>query len=195
VAGAANPREPFSVHAIENGSRFRLEAIVDRADLRTLVDFNYWARDRMLAAVEPLTADQYLRDLGNSFRSVRDTVVHTYSAEWVWYTRWQGESPTAPIPFDTFPDLASLWTAWRELERSIRGFVDGLDDAALARVLDYRLMNGQPGRSAYWQMIQHVVNHGSYHRGQVTTLLRQLGAPPPKSTDLIAYYREKAEAK
>jgi uncharacterized damage-inducible protein DinB len=168
---------------------------VDRADLRTLVDFNYWARDRMLAAVEPLTADQFLRDLGNSFRSVRDTVVHTYSAEWVWYTRWQGESPTAPIPFDKFPDLGSLWTAWRELERSIRGFVDGLDDAALARVLDYRLMNGQPGRSAYWQMIQHVVNHGSYHRGQVTTMLRQLGAPPPKSTDLIAYYREKAEAK
>ena len=168
---------------------------MDRADLRTLVDFNYWARDRMLAAVEPLTADQYLRDLGNSFRSVRDTVVHTYSAEWVWYTRWQGESPTAPIPFDRFPDLASLWTAWRELEGSIRRFVDGLDDAALARVLDYRLMNGQPGRSAYWQMIQHVVNHGSYHRGQVTTMLRQLSAPPPKSTDLIAYYREKAEAK
>jgi uncharacterized damage-inducible protein DinB len=168
---------------------------VDRADLRTLVDFNYWARDRMLAAVEPLTADQYLRDLGNSFRSVRDTVVHTYSAEWVWYTRWQGESPTAPIPFDRFPDLAGLWTAWRELERSIRVFVDGLDEAALARVLDYRLMNGQPGRSAYWQMIQHVVNHGSYHRGQVTTMLRQLGAKPPKSTDLIAYYREKAEAK
>jgi uncharacterized damage-inducible protein DinB len=159
------------------------------------VDFNYWARDRMLAAVEPLTADQYLRDLGNSFRSIRDTVVHTYSAEWVWYTRWQGESPTAPIPFDKFPDLAGLWTAWRELERSIRGFVDGLDDTALARLLDYRLMNGQPGRSAYWQMIQHVVNHGSYHRGQVTTMLRQLGAPPPKSTDLIAYYREKAEAK
>ena len=168
---------------------------MDRADLRTLVDFNYWARDRMLVAVEPLPADQYVRDLGNSFRSIRDTVVHTYSAEWVWYTRWQGESPTAPIPFDRFPDLAGLGTAWRELERSIRGFVDGLDDAAFARVLDYRLMNGQPGRSAYWQMIQHVVNHGSYHRGQVTTMLRQLGAPPPKSTDLIAYYREKAEAK
>ena len=149
----------------------------------------------MLAAVEPLTADQYLRDLGNSFRSIRDTVVHTYSAEWVWYTRWQGESPTAPIPFDKFPDLAGLWTAWRELEGSIRRFVDGLNDAALARVLDYRLMNGQPGRSAYWQMVQHVVNHGSYHRGQVTTMLRQLGAAPPKSTDLIAYYREKAEAK
>jgi uncharacterized damage-inducible protein DinB len=148
----------------------------------------------MLAAIEPLSADQYVKDLGNSFRSVRDTVVHVYSAEWVWYSRWQGTSPTAPIPFDRFPDLAGLSAAWRELERLIREFVDGLDEAGLARVIDYRLMNGQPGRSAFWQMIQHVVNHGSYHRGQITTMLRQLGAAPPKSTDLIAYYREKAEA-
>lgn len=168
---------------------------MDRTDLRTLVDFNYWARDRMLAAVEPLPVDQYLRDLGNSFRSVRDTVVHMYSAEWVWYTRWQGSSPTAPIPFDAFPDLAGLSSAWRDLERGIRAFVDGLDDDGLARAIDYRLMNGQPGRAPFWQMIQHVVNHGTYHRGQITTMLRQLGAPPPKSTDLIAYYREKAEAK
>ena len=167
---------------------------MDRADLRTLVDFNYWAHGRMLAAIEPLPADEYVKDLGNSFRSVRDTVVHVYSAEWVWYSRWQGTSPTAPIPFDRFPDLAGLSTAWRELERGIRGFVDGLDEAGLARVIDYRLMNGQPGRSAFWQMIQHVVNHGSYHRGQITTMLRQLGAAPPKSTDLIVYYRERAEA-
>jgi uncharacterized damage-inducible protein DinB len=44
-------------------------------------------------------------------------------------------------------------------------------------------------------MLQHVVNHGSYHRGQVTTLLRQLGAPAPKSVDLIAFYRERAAAR
>ena len=45
-------------------------------------------------------------------------------------------------------------------------------------------------RSVLWHMLQHVVNHATYHRGQVTTLLRQLGAAPPKSMDLIAYYRE-----
>ena len=59
-------------------------------------------------------------------------------------------------------------------------------------MLDYRLLNGQPGRSTFWHMVQHVVNHGTYHRGQVTTMLRQLGAAPPKALDLIAYYREAA---
>ena len=165
---------------------------MDRADLRTLLDFNYWARDRMLSAVEPLSSEQYARDLGNSFRSVRDTLVHMYSAEWVWYTRWQGTSPTEPVPFDRFADLAGLTAAWRMLETDIRTFVDGLDDQAIGGAIDYRLMNGQPGRSLVWQMVQHVVNHGSYHRGQITTMLRQLGAQAPKSTDLIAFYRERA---
>jgi uncharacterized damage-inducible protein DinB len=160
-------------------------------DLKALVDFNYWARDRTLDAVAALTPEQYTRDLGNSFKSVRDTLVHTYSAEWVWHSRWLGTSPTAPLKFDDYPDLAALQSAWHELEGQNRALIDAEDDRSLLRVVDYRLMNGQPGRSAFWQMVQHVVNHGTYHRGQVTTMLRQLGAAPPKSTDLIAYYREK----
>lgn len=164
---------------------------MNRDDVRTLVDFNYWARDRMLAAVEALSPEQYTKDMGNSFKSLRDTLVHMYSAEWIWLTRWQGTSPTAPIPFDRFANLAELAAAWRELESQIRSLVDGLDAAGLEREHDYRLMNGQPGRSVFWHMLQHVVNHGTYHRGQVVTMLRQLGLPPGKSTDLIAFYRER----
>ena len=165
---------------------------MNRSDVALLVDYNYWGRDRALDAVSGLDAEKYTRDLGNSFKSIRDTLTHTYSAEWVWYTRWHGESPTSPIPMDRFPDLAALTTAWRELEGKIRAFIASQDDAGLARTMSYRLMNGQPGSSVLWQMIQHVVNHGSYHRGQITTMLRQLGAAPPKSTDLITFYRERA---
>jgi uncharacterized damage-inducible protein DinB len=57
-------------------------------------------------------------------------------------------------------------------------------------VIEYRTLDGQPGSSAYWQMIVHLVNHGSYHRGQVATLLRQLGAVPAQSTDMIVFFRE-----
>ena len=70
-------------------------------------------------------------------------------------------------------------------------FVDGLDAAGLGRTLTYRAFNGQSATLPYWQMLQHVVNHGSYHRGQVTTLLRQLGAAPPQGMDLVAFYRER----
>ena len=73
----------------------------------------------------------------------------------------------------------------------MRGFATGLTDQRVAEAMDYRLLSGQGGRSPLWQMMQHMVNHASYHRGQVTTMLRQLGAAPPKSLDLITFYRER----
>jgi uncharacterized damage-inducible protein DinB len=164
-------------------------------DIRTLIDYNYWARDRVLDAVEPLTPEQFTRDMGNSFRSVRDTLAHMYAAEWIWYSRWVGESPTALPPADKFPDLASLRGEWHELEAKIRALFDGLDDRGIERVVEYKSPTFGPGASVLWQMLQHVVNHGSYHRGQVTTLLRQLGATPPKSTDLIGFYRQRTAAR
>jgi uncharacterized damage-inducible protein DinB len=160
-------------------------------DLQTLVDYHYWARDRLLQAVETLTPEQYDKDLGSSFKSVRDTLTHIYAAEWAWYSRWHGESPTSLIPSDRFADLAALRSAWADHEKRMRAFVDGLTDQDASRVLAYTLMSGDAGASPIWQMVQHVVNHASYHRGQITTMLRQLGVKPAKSMDMIAYYRVK----
>ena len=64
-------------------------------DLQTMLDYHYWARDRMLHALEPLSPDDYNRNLGSSFTSIRETATHVYAAEWAWYMRWRGESPTA----------------------------------------------------------------------------------------------------
>jgi uncharacterized damage-inducible protein DinB len=158
-------------------------------DLNTLLDYHYWARDRMFDALESLTPEQATRDMGGSFRSIRDTVTHLYAAEWAWYSRWLGAPPTALLPADTFADLAAVRRAWAELETKLRAFVAELGEGGVARVFEYKLLSGQPGASPFWQMLQHVVNHASYHRGQVTTMLRQLGAQPPKSLDMIAFYR------
>jgi uncharacterized damage-inducible protein DinB len=160
-------------------------------DLHTLVDYHYWARDRVLDAAAALSPEQYTQDLGSSFRSVRDTLVHLYSAEWNWYSRWQGQSPTSMLSPDLYPDVSSIRGPWSENEAGIRTFVDALGEDGINRVIEYKLLNGQPGATVFWQMLQHVVNHGSYHRGQVTTLLRQLGARPGKSMDMIAFYRER----
>ena len=158
-------------------------------DLRTLVDYHYWARDRLLEAVEPLMPEQFNRDLGSSFKSVRETAVHIYAAEWAWHARWQGQSPTALLSIDRFPDVASIRAAWTAHEATMRAFLEGQGEDGIARVFEYKLLSGQTGSSPFWHMLQHVVNHASYHRGQVTTMLRQLGAQPGKSMDMIAYYR------
>ena len=163
------------------------------ADLRELVDYTYWARDRIVDAVGTLTPEQYSRAMGNRFPSIRETLVHVYSAEWVWLSRWQGVSPAAGLSPDRWPDLASLVTSWRELEAKIRAVVGGVSDAGIGRVIEYKLLSGQPGKSSFGSMVQHVVNHGTYHRGQITTMLRQMGAAPPKSTDFITFARDRQD--
>ena len=165
---------------------------MNQRDLQTLLDYHYWARDRVLEAVEKLTPEQFTRDLGSSFKSVRDTLVHTYSAEWAWHSRWRGVSPTALLKADDFPDVPAIRTSWMDLEKNVRGFLADGGDAGVGRVIEYKLLSGQPGASPLWQMLQHMVNHASYHRGQVTTMLRQLGTAPAKSMDMIGFYREQA---
>jgi uncharacterized damage-inducible protein DinB len=162
------------------------------SDLQTLVEYHYWARDRLLEAVAPLTPDEWRRDLGSSFKSVHETVAHIYGAEWAWHQRWLGQSPTALFPAEKVADVARVREAWTELEANVRPFLARLGEDGISRVFDYTLLNGTPGSSPFWQMLQHIVNHASYHRGQVTTMLRQLGVPPGKSMDLIAYYRTRA---
>jgi uncharacterized damage-inducible protein DinB len=161
-------------------------------ELRMLVDYHYWARDRVLDAASALTVDQFTQKMGSSFGSVRDTLVHLYSAEWAWCSRWNGVSPTAHQSPDLFPDLATLRTKWNELESKVRAVVDRMGRDGLDQTVEYTMFNGDRRASVFWQMMQHVVNHGSYHRGQVTTMIRQLAAPPPESMDLITFYRVRA---
>ena len=139
-------------------------------ELRTLVDYHYWARDRLLDAVDRLSSEQLNEDLGNSFPSIRDTLVHLYGADRVWCDRWEREPPRGmPDPVG-FPDVPSIRRAWGEQERKIRAVLERL---------------GEEG-----------VGHGGadLRRGQVTTMLRQLEQPPPASMDLITFYRERNAA-
>ena len=164
-----------------------------REDAVNLVDYHYWARDRTLDGVGILTPEQYTQDLASSFTSIRDTLVHMYGAELTWYLRWVGTSPTTPPDPAQFPDVTALRTAWKSQEQKIRLLVDSLASAnELDRKLRYRTFDGQAMESLFSHMLQHVVNHASYHRGQITTMLRQLGAPAPKPQDLIRFYRERA---
>ena len=163
-----------------------------REALLALLDFHYWARDRLLDAVERLTPDQFRRDLGSSFGSVRDTLVHLVSAEWAWCSRWQGESPTGHLAATDLETASDIRRRWNEEEARVRTFVARLASDELNRVIEYAMFGGAPSRPVCWHTLQHVVNHATYHRGQVTAMLRQLGAEPPRNQDLITFYRKRA---
>ena len=161
-------------------------------ELQTLLEYHYWARDRVLDAIAPLTNEQLTGDRGNSFPSILATVAHLVGADWVWCTRWEGDySPAALPPVSELPTLEAARAAWRAEEQRIRALVARLGDDGIQRPLEYTRFDGKREAMPFWQMFQHLVNHGSYHRGQITTMLRQLKMPPPKALDLIAFYRER----
>lgn len=160
-------------------------------EIRELYEYNRWANHRVLEAASGLTAEEFARDLRSSFPSVRDTLVHILGAEWIWLSRWQGTSPSGlPDSWD-LSTLEAIRAHWSEVEREQMAFIAGLDEESLGRIAAYRNMKGEAFASPLWPMLRHVVNHSTYHRGQVTTLLRQLGAETV-GTDLIAFYRERA---
>ncbi len=161
--------------------------------LRLLYLYNQWANRRTLEACAALTPEQFNQALGSSFSSVRDTVAHMYGAEWAWYERLFGRAPTSLLAGAPIPDLAGLRQKFEEQDTRLIDYVSKLSASDLDRVLEYKNLAGKELSNPLWQVFQHLANHGTYHRGQVTTMLRQLGAKP-LSTDLIAFYREQAES-
>ena len=163
---------------------------MDFDQLQMLVDYHYWGRDRVLDCAAALTPEQFTRDMANSFGSVRDTLVHIYGADWLWRERWEGRSHDGLPAADGFPDVASIRAAWADEEKRLRAHVERLGPSGVLEPARYT-RNGVSQAQPFWQTLQHVVNHGTYHRGQVVTLLRQLGAPVT-AMDLIVFYRERA---
>jgi len=162
-------------------------------EMRVLYDYNAWANRRQLEAASKVTTEEFLRPMGSSFGSLCDTLAHIYGAEWVWLERFQGKSPSALPDVTQFHDVTGLREKWLEHEARLLDFVGKLTQEDLERVMEYKTLKFGVYRNMLWQSMQHVVNHGTYHRGQVTTLLRQLNAQPIL-TDLMHFYRERAAA-
>jgi uncharacterized damage-inducible protein DinB len=169
-----------------------MTASVDQQSLREITElyaYNAWANQRVLGAVARLSADDFGRDLKNSFPSVRDTLAHILGGEWVWLSRWKGKSPTSfPVEWDVSTH-AQLIERWQPVAADQRAFLDALTPESLNKPITYTTFAGQAFTNPLWQLMRHVANHSTYHRGQVTTMLRQLGAATV-STDLILFYRE-----
>ena len=144
--------------------------------LRTHLDYTGWASQRLVSAAAKLPQDDLTYDFKTADRSVLGTLVHIYAADRIWLAR-VSDLPTAAF----WPTLYERWRQWA---------LPLTDEAARAEIA-YKDTKGNAYRQPLWQLILHVVNHGSHHRGQVSGFLRALGQTPPP-LDLTAYYRQQA---
>jgi len=159
--------------------------------IRELYDYNHWANQRVLSAMTPLTNDMFTRNMGNSFASLRETLAHILGAEWIWLERWLGRSPKALLSASDFPTLQALQRRWAAVRLDQNQYIQTLVPDRLNDDVSYTNTRGERYSYALWRQMLHVINHSSYHRGQVTTLLRQMGAEPA-GTDLLVYYDQAA---
>ena len=157
-------------------------------DFRTLYAYNTWANRRVLEACRALDPSTFSRPTSGSFGSIKETLSHIAWAEWLWLERWQHRSPKkASLPEAS--DLPSIERIMGETARGQQSFVAQLSDERLSERISYLNIKDERWEYTLGQMLQHVVNHSTYHRGQVVTLLRQAGANGV-STDYLLYLDE-----
>lgn len=158
-------------------------------EVRELFAYCAWANALAFDAASQLSKEQLGQSVASSFPSVHGTLAHIVGAEWIWLRRWLGESPSSFPEWVAEPVLADLRARLSVVEQERDAFVTGLSDMDLGRVVSYRTLGGQSYSDQLGDLMQHAVNHSTYHRGQVATQLRQLGLKPP-STDLIVFLRQ-----
>src|SRR6201996_1381085 len=158
---------------------------MNKEDVQLLFEYDRWANHAVLQAASTLSSEQFTRDLGGSFGSVRDTLVHIVSGEWGWLTIWKETSLTSEFVTDLWNrievifdpksccDIVAVRLKWSEVEREQIEFVNYVTDESLARMLPIRTT-----QLSLAHLMQHMVNHSTYHRGQVSLMMRQLGAEP-----------------
>lgn len=151
-----------------------------------LFAYNDWANARLLSCAAGLPADGLTRDMGGAFPTLLGLAAHVVGAERIWLMRWKQETPKGRPAWMSDPTPPVLRAALDEVERDRAGFLRTLSPDDLASPISYTLMDGSGATLPLATLVKHAANHSTYHRGQIASILRRLGAAPP-ATDLLVF--------
>jgi len=161
-----------------------------KTELLSLYAYNRWANDRIRQAAQQLSTAQLLAPAPVSFGSLRGTLVHIVLAEWLWRMRCQEAiSPRSFFSEEQFPTFEALQAYWHEEEEAMHAFLVGLDEEALQRDVHYTNTQGVPFETPLWQILFHIVNHGTQFRAEAAVVLSGYGHSPG-DLDYIVFVRE-----
>jgi len=162
-------------------------------DLFALQDYNLWANRLLGESLAPLSHEDYVRELGGGWPSIRATLVHLAGATHAWAERFEGRDATLLPTVEEVPALADALRMLNGADARISAFLATLAPERLAAPLVWRNLKGEPKSAPLWAVLRHTVNHASYHRGQAASMLKRLGGRP-LATDLVRWAIERHEA-
>lgn len=157
------------------------------SDLEILYAYGYWANRRLFDVIAKPTPDEFTRSVTGSYGSIRNTLVHTLSAEAGWLERCGGPRRGPRLTSTDFSTLESVVQRWSTVETQLLAFLGTLKDDDLTRHIEFTV--DQTGKQAMplGELLHHAANHGVHHRGQVALLLRSLGHVPG-NVDILYFY-------
>lgn len=163
---------------------------MSRNYLIQIANFNYWADNKVIEWLRQISQEQWLQSNTSSFSSIRETAIHIASAEKVWVEYWQGIPSPAFLSMEFKGLKEELIEIWKESSAAIKAFVEECPANKYSESVSFKYpRSGRTGQMEFWQTAAHVINHSTYHRGQLVTLLRQAGFINLSSVDMATYFQ------
>ena len=158
--------------------------------LKTLFEYNHWANRKLFEVMAQLTSEQLIQNIGGSYGSIRNTMVHILSAESGWLERCGGPERGPRLNPNDFPTLDLIIRSWAKLEMAKKRFLSQLNNQHLVQNIEFSLNQTETYSLRLGELLQHAAVHGVHHRGQIALLLRLLGYVPG-NFDILVYYLER----
>lgn len=155
--------------------------------IKHIYDYSYWANRRYMAVAEGLKEKQLRKKHGHSWEDVYSVLLHMLRSETVWLRRWQGDSPRAHLDPNDYPTLNAVREKWIQVEREMRLFIDRQTEDSLQQEITYANFSGQQYHLPLWQMLVHVPNHETHHRGELAAMFALMKVPHPEE-ELVQYF-------
>lgn len=153
-----------------------------------LADYNIWANTIFMGWLRQINDEQWNQFAESSFKSIAETVVHTISAEKIWFERLtEVQNPVFLLSVFKGTKEEAL-EIWEKTSQNLKSFIETLDETQMQKVLRFVRPDNKTYELEYYQVFAHVFNHSTYHRGQLVTLLRQAGFTGIHSTDVSTYF-------
>ncbi len=158
---------------------------------KELAEYHLWANTTVCNWLDQITDHQWKQEVVSSFNSIQQTVLHVMSADKAWLERFR-KNPNVPWLQNEFKGTKEEHLALlKKISEELKEFIDAFDENDLEKNLDFKRLNGDAYSMPYYQLFAHIANHGTYHRGQLVTMLRQVGFTNVSATDLLAIYRNR----
>ncbi|MPY71377.1 MAG: hypothetical protein GEU92_14975 [Alphaproteobacteria bacterium] len=161
----------------------------DKVYLRSLLDYNAWANAELFRKVRALPPEEVTKKRKTGLESIHLSLNHLLAVDRIWLAHMQRrDHGIAELRARLYEDMDALWQARQEMDRTLVGYLDGLDGDALEEVVDYTLIGGNTGSLSRAMCFTHLAIHGAYHRGWIADMFGQAEAQPAQ-IDIPVYER------